>query len=165
MMVLNDCLAIWFANIFGPENPEGDILACVQKKTPSCQEHELFDDTCQDCNAIKLFTEALTNPPPVQFQAVYRFRWYDPKDPRNDAFSGKDRKSWYSIKTESKEDAFKAINALITGLKQLGIRDVWDIQRGEDESFESFLERFKQAPFVHMKVMSKEEAKAQGYNL
>lgn len=46
-----------------------------------------------------------------ELQGTYRFRYYDPEDPGNDAFSGQDRKSWHSLKAK-KEQQEKLVESM-----------------------------------------------------
>ena len=85
---------------------------------------------------------------------TFRFRWYDPDEPHNDAFSGKDTKSWYNVSCKSLKDARRMLDLLIQGSTQMGAGPAHIIERGPTESFESFFDRFKDSPFVHTKTES-----------
>lgn len=146
-MMFNNCRAIWFMNV-----PGGDVLACVQKSNAHCSEHKSFDYECQACCALQAVIEAMTTPPPEKFEVIYRFRWYDPDDPRNEAFSGKDRKSWYVMPNLSLDKAFEVSEVLLEGFRKIGVKTIYELIRGEDETDDSFMNRFQEAPFVHMKI-------------
>lgn len=83
-----------------------------------------------------------------QLKIEYRHRYYDEKDPNNDAFSGKDRKSWYSAQTKMpREEAIEVMRLLVRVMPGKS----YELLMGPDRNVDEFLERFKKMPFVHMK--------------
>jgi hypothetical protein len=97
----------------------------------------------------------------------YRFRYYDAKEPHNDAFSGKDRKNWYEVRSKAPlESALASLQGVMDGLQKSGYVPkgglACKLVRGSMTT-EKFVDEFKKLPFVHAKEMSKEEAQKEGY--
>lgn len=61
-------------------------------------------------NNMSDFLGGLEQKGPALFVFTYRFRYYDPDEPNNDPFSGKDLKSWYEVTIPlSREEAIFTI--------------------------------------------------------
>lgn len=96
----------------------------------------------------------------------YRFRYYDPADPQNDAWSGKDTKSWYAFqsKDDSDEQRDRLLYLLEHGLiPMLEARygnkvDVVDLQCRNDE--QKFFDAITSRPWCHAKEVTPEEFEA-----
>lgn len=92
-----------------------------------------------------------------EFKIQYRFRYYEHP---TDAWDGKDRKSWYeaTVGGESREEVLAKFRELAALLAiKFGDGIVYELVRGLDESFDSFVERFQALPFIHKRDVSAEE--------
>lgn len=83
----------------------------------------------------------------------YRFRYYDEEDPGNDAFSGKDRKTWYTAKwkgVEAKELVIETVRTMLGRMEEAsGYKsDELLMQNGD---LDAFFEEFKKRPYAHLK--------------
>lgn len=98
------------------------------------------------------------------FYMQYRHRYY--KDDKN--FDSEDVKKWYEGKISkehhSKEEAIALIDDLAAKGEEYFGGELTRIFRCADETMEQFMDRFSELPFVHKKVLSKEEAEAEGYD-
>lgn len=93
----------------------------------------------------------------------YRFRYYDPNDPNNDAHSGKDKKSW--CRAEGKDDSDETAEKLADGINKvlrpvmefryLSKMDFVDMHCRNDEP--RFIEQLSSRKWAHMKKVTKEE--------
>jgi hypothetical protein len=97
----------------------------------------------------------------------YRFRYYDPKHPHNDAFSGHDRKNWYEVRSKAPlESALASLQGVMDELQKSGYVPkgglACKLVRGSMTT-EKFYEEFSKLPFVHTREMSTDEARKEGY--
>ena len=97
----------------------------------------------------------------------YRFRYYYPNDPGNDAFSVQDKKNWYKFgtKDDSEEDRAKMVQAIemimpVMALKYGNKVDFVDLDC--DQSSPKFFFELASRPWAHVKQVSEEEAEAMG---
>jgi len=95
----------------------------------------------------------------------YRIRHYDKADPGNDAFSNKDRKTWFHGVSEGSQDVQEHIEKTRLFLKTLDLVEQKSFPVEEclmtDKGPEEFMERFKKLSFVHLKKVDKEEYERQ----
>jgi hypothetical protein len=88
---------------------------------------------------------------------VYRFRFYDPQQPDNDAWSDRDQKAWFRAEAESVEQALAGAQRVYDGLLEGGFVAGPDVQayvlRRNELTLADFWEAFKQAPFVHARTV------------
>ena len=102
------------------------------------------------------------HPGSCEWEMDYRTRYYDPDDPDNDPFSGKDKKSGYRLSRKgTEEEVVASVETVIGKLTEF------------NEPIKKFfcplyssnplecLELLKKQPWVHMKEVSKEEYEAQ----
>jgi len=84
-----------------------------------------------------------------------RIRYYDPDDPSNDPFSGKDEKKWVSsiCKSMNVEKEKETIRYMLKNLDILSNSqgELFEILMNE-KGMGDFIERFSKLPFVHLKV-------------
>lgn len=97
-----------------------------------------------------------------QWVFKYRFRYYDHADPDNDAFSGKDKKSWYAFGYNGTDDKIPSMVAHMeaTLFRFLEMRyghkiDFVDLQCREDDP--SFMEKLSSRPWCHVQSVTPEE--------
>lgn len=110
---------------------------------------------------------ALTEDPPGCFNVVMRFRYYDPADPGNDAWSDQDRKSWCEAHGKpgapTYEQALAGMQKVMDELQAIGFTPKGGIAcklvRGSMTPAQFFRE-FKKLPFVHAReeLTTKENA-------
>lgn len=92
---------------------------------------------------------------------AYRHRYYDPEDPENDAFSGKDLKHHYDLVPipdcpEAREKIVAAMNLIQSvGGRVLGTRT--QSARFEGGSMDEVIDWLKEQPFAHMKELPPEK--------
>jgi len=101
------------------------------------------------------------------WEAEWRFRYYDEEDPRNDPFSGKDRKSfWHGTFTGSETEAFEHTEDTIR--KMVNMPSWMEKKTGMSyrekqfmplysSNIEFIIEQLKKQPWAHMKELTKEE--------
>ena len=89
------------------------------------------------------------------FTATFRFRWYDPDDPANDAFSGQDRKSWYQAKSKdiTEAEAVESIRMIADGMAIHAGCEPTELMMGEG-GVEELLERMAQQSWAHIKMLN-----------
>jgi hypothetical protein len=95
----------------------------------------------------------------------YRFRYYDPKQPHNDAFSGQDTKRWFTAHGKpgipTLADALVACQKLMDELQAAGYVPkggcVCKLVRGTMTQ-EQMMAEFSKLPFVHKRDATPEEA-------
>lgn len=85
----------------------------------------------------------------------YRFRYYDPFEPDNDAHSGKDRKHWRQMDSgpgASLQDALDAMQKIMATLEAAGYKPKDGLSctliRGSMTT-DQFMAAFSELPFVH----------------
>lgn len=96
----------------------------------------------------------------VQWHLDYRFRYYDPADPMNDPWSGKDRKSRY----HAKSDGLKSEEEMLRETHH-AIDIIFKHSGGEQKFFAPMfsadakicIDVMSKQPWAHVKQMSKEE--------
>lgn len=97
----------------------------------------------------------------------YRFRYYSPES--SDPHDGKDKKNWFTaVVTLPRAEAIAKMEDCVNEFSLAAQRmfhsspKIWSLIRGEAETLDDFLGRFRAAPFAHTKELSEEEAKALG---
>lgn len=99
-----------------------------------------------------------------KWEAEYRFRYYDAEDPDNDPFSGKDRKSFYRITTDSMDEfeVLDNIHQMVGLLMDPPVKLEYEYKQkffapicSSDPEF--IKAQLKNQPWCHMKEVSKEE--------
>ena len=91
-------------------------------------------------------------------ELTYRFRYYDPEDPDNDSWSGKDRKKWYEVKGKpgqpTLEKALETMQEIMDELQAKGYTPkggpACKLIRGS-MTVEQMFDEFSKLPFVHTK--------------
>ena len=98
----------------------------------------------------------------------FRFRYYNEEEPDNKPFSGKDRKNWYQCK--AKDDSEGTLNSLLpiveaaatmTGARYGQKPDFIKLECLDSDP--KFFFELGSRPWANMKLMTADEAKAQGY--
>lgn len=95
----------------------------------------------------------------------YRFRYYDPKHPHNDAFSGQDEKRWFTAHgrpgSPTLAEALVQCQKLTDELQAAGYvpkgGSVCKLVRGSMTQ-EQMMQEFGKLPFVHQRGATPEEA-------
>jgi hypothetical protein len=88
------------------------------------------------------------------FRCEYRFRYYDPEDPGNDAHSGKDTKSWYvmDIKEPDRREVLGKLRLSWAAVARMaGGQTLYEVVRQHGETTDSMVARWVAMPFVHTK--------------
>jgi hypothetical protein len=75
-----------------------------------------------------------------------RFRYYDPLDPANDAFSGKDRKHWYTMKFDKRPDLTEFKEQMMKVAQAVGGTLHWSDKERNGDEFTAYLTTF---PWAH----------------
>ena len=91
-------------------------------------------------------------------RVCYRFRYYDKADPDNDAWSGKDRKSWTVLEgpqdEAGPERAIEGCDYVFRQLQAVGFNShpdypVYRLVRTPGMTTREMAEEYKRQPFVH----------------
>lgn len=110
---------------------------------------------------LTLYTDGDPNGDKTEWTAEYRFRYYDESDPDNDAFSGKDRKSFYTgTFTGSQDEAYATTLEFMDRLRSLTGKSLYHSFSfmplfSADVKF--IAEQLTQQPWAHVKKVTPEE--------
>jgi hypothetical protein len=88
-------------------------------------------------------------------EVYFRFRYYDLRDPDNDAYSDRDRKSWHAFAASNLDEALSVCQRVYDELLAHGYakggRPTCKLVRGK-MSLEEFSRVFMRQPFVHARA-------------
>lgn len=118
-----------------------------------------FDDTLQAIYFLSGHDQdwmaGINRAPDGTLTLNYRFRYYDPADPGNDAHSGKDRKSWTSMSSgpgAPLQESLDAMQKIMSTLEAAGYKPKDGISctliRGSMTTDQMY-EAFRKLPFAH----------------
>ena len=80
----------------------------------------------------------------------FRFRYYDPLDPGNAPFSGKDRKSWYSLQFDERPDLTDIKEMVMEVARRARGTVHWTEKERSGDEFEAYL---MTCPWVHVQMV------------
>ena len=92
------------------------------------------------------------------FKLETRFRYYDPDDPGNDAFSIKDRKSWYELTIREQDVAvvLKKVRFVVMMMEKQSNHGEPAVELLMDEQgVDGLIDRLKAQPFAHTQTIPK----------
>lgn len=100
----------------------------------------------------------------------YRFRYYDPADPGNDAWSGKDKRSWFGAEGKpgkpTLKTALKTMQRLMDALQERGFTPRGGIAckllRG-NMTHKQFMREFQALPFVSVRTLKQGDPELDAY--
>lgn len=127
-----------------------------------------FDDTLRAVYYLAGYEQdwlaGINEMPDGSVNAHWRFRYYDPQDPRNDAHSGQDKKNWYKADGKPGSPTLAAALAAMQGVMDEmqahgyvhpgGV--ACKLVRGSMTTAK-FFEEFGKLPFVHKRDATPEE--------
>lgn len=127
-----------------------------------------FDDTLQAIYFLsgrdQDWMAGINQQPDGTLTLSYRFRYYDPADPGNDAHSGKDRKSWTHMSSKPGtplQESLDAMQKIMSTIEDAGYVPKGGISctliRGSMTT-EQFMEAFSELPFVHKQTGTLDDA-------
>ena len=88
-----------------------------------------------------------------RYRGKMRIRKYDPEDPDNDAFSGKDQKDWYAIDYGTERPDFSEQRQRMEALGNMpDCHLIWYEPEGEEGAYLQMVEWLKKQPFANMQV-------------
>lgn len=98
---------------------------------------------------------AVNEPTAGTFDMTMRFRYYDPDDPGNDAWSGQDRKQWRRVLgtpgSPTLDEAIGALHGVMTTMQDMGFSPSGGIAcehlRGS-MTLREYMDEFRKLPFV-----------------
>lgn len=89
------------------------------------------------------------------YRLTYRLRFYDPRDPDNDPFSGKDVKKWYQMKTElPRGEALMKVQGVVLDLERRSGNKAHEVLMSE-RGVKGFLDEMALCSGFKMKVMDR----------